>query len=84
MKREASFRTVAAALGMSPKTVAKVEAEALAKLRAGLAAHAADADDAELTPLERAMLRAVADSYCARLMSCRPHEEPDGDPPRLV
>lgn len=78
---EASFRDVARALGMSPKTARRLEAEALAKLRAGLADAAAEAPG-EMTPFERAVLRCVADSYCDRLMRCRPGELPDADPPR--
>lgn len=81
LSRPASFRDVARALGVSPATALRIEREALAKLRAGLADTAA-ATDGELSPFERCLLRAVAESYTARLMRCPPGVEPPDDPPR--
>jgi hypothetical protein len=73
----ATVAEVAAELGVHPNTVVKDTARALGHLELLITALMDDLGD----PLLLCVQRVAFESYCARLMCCKPGDVPDDDPP---
>jgi hypothetical protein len=83
MTRCLTTREVAHRLGVSERTVERAQASALRKLREAFSAPSDPAAPVELSIVELAYLLGpgAREAYCRLLMSCKPGELPDSDPP---